>query len=167
MTPATTDLPERLKACRGVLVDSNVLLDVSTNDPNWGEWSARVLAEVAEHATLIINPIVYAEVSIGYSTIEALDAAIPPALYRREALPWEAGFLAGKCFAQYRRRGGPRLSPLPDFYIGAHAATGRLALLTRDAARYRSYFPGVEIIAPFTPTPPRPPASSRTSPRAR
>ena len=148
-------------------MDSNVLLDVSTNDPNWGEWSARVLAEVAEHATLIINPIVYAEVSIGYSTIEALDAAIPPALYRREALPWEAGFLAGKCFAQYRRRGGPRLSPLPDFYIGAHAATGRLALLTRDAARYRSYFPGVEIIAPFTPTPPRPPASSRTSPRAR
>ena len=155
MTPATTDLPERLKACRGVLVDSNVLLDVSTNDPNWGEWSARVLAEVAEHATLIINPIVYAEVSIGYSTIEALDAAIPPALYRREALPWEAGFLAGKCFAQYRRRGGPRLSPLPDFYIGAHAATGRLALLTRDAARYRSYFPGVEIIAPATPTPAR------------
>jgi predicted nucleic acid-binding protein len=92
--------------------------------------------------------IVYAEVSIGYTTIEALDAAIPAALYRREALPWEAGFLAGKCFAQYRRRGGLRLAPLPDFYIGAHAAIGRLALLTRDAARYRSYFPGVEIIAP-------------------
>ena len=152
MTSATTNLPGRLKACRGVLVDSNVLLDVATNDPNWGEWSARVLAEVAEHATLIVNPIVYAEVSIGYSTIEALDAAIPAALYRREALPWEAGFLAGKCFAQYRRRGGPRLSPLPDFYIGAHAAIGRLALLTRDAARYRSYFPSVEIIAPPAPT---------------
>ena len=143
MTPATT-------ACRGVLVDSNVLLDVATNDPNWGEWSARALAEVAEHATLIINPIVYAEVSIGYSTIEALDAAIPAALYRREALPWEAGFLAGKCILRYRRRGGPRLSPLPDFYIGAHVAIGRLALLTRDAARYRSYFPSVEIIAPTT-----------------
>ena len=152
MTSATTNLPGRLKACRGVLVDSNVLLDVATNDPNWGEWSARVLAEVAEHATLIVNPIVYAEVSIGYSTIEALDAAIPAALYRREALPWEVGFLAGKCVVQYRRRGGPRLSPLPDFYIGAHAAIGRLALLTRDAARYRSYFPGVEIIAPPAPT---------------
>ena len=131
-----------------MLVDSNVLLDVATNDPNWGEWSARALAEVAEHATLIINPIVYAEVSIGYSTIEALDAAIPAALYRREALPWEAGFLAGKCFVQYRRRGGQRHFPLPDFYIGAHAAISRLALLTRDAARYQSYFPGVEIIAP-------------------
>ena len=152
MTPATTNLSGRLKACRGVLVDSNVLLDVATNDPSWGEWSARALAEVAEHATLVIDPIVYAEVSIGYSTIEALDAAIPAALYRREALPWEAGFLAGKCFVRYRRRGGLRQSPLPDFYIGAHAAIGRLALLTRDAARYRSYFPSVEIIAPPIPT---------------
>jgi predicted nucleic acid-binding protein len=150
VTPATTNLSGRLKACRGVLVDSNVLLDVATNDPSWGEWSARALAEVAEHATLVIDPIVYAEVSIGYSTIEALDAAIPAALYRREALPWEAGFLAGKCFVRYRRRGGPRHFPLPDFYIGAHAAVGRLALLTRDAARYRSYFPSVEIIAPTT-----------------
>jgi predicted nucleic acid-binding protein len=167
VTSATTNLPGRLKACRGVLVDSNVLLDVATNDPNWGEWSARTLAEVAEHASLIINPIVYAEVSVGYTTIEALDAAIPAALYRREALPWEAGFLAGKCSVRYRRRGGPRPSPLPDFYIGAHAAIGRLALLTRDASRYRTYFPGVEIIAPLTPTPARPPASSRTSPRAR
>ena len=148
MTPAAANLPGRLKACQGVLVDSNVLLDVATNDPNWGEWSVRALAEVAEHTSLIINPIVYAEVSIGYSTIEALDAAIPAALYRREALPWEAGFLAGKCFVRYRRRGGQRQSPLPDFYIGAHAAIGRLALLTRDAARYRSYFPGVEIISP-------------------
>ena len=148
MTSATTNLPGRLKACRGVLVDSNVLLDVATDDPNWGQWSARALAEVAEHATLIINPIVYAEVSIGYTTIEALDAALPGALYRREPLPWEAAFLAGKCFVQYRRRGGLRLSPLPDFYIGAHAAIGRLALLTRDAARYRTYFPAVEIIAP-------------------
>jgi predicted nucleic acid-binding protein len=138
-------------------VDSNVLLDVATNDPNWGEWSARALAEVAEHATLVINPIVYAEVSTAYSTIEALDAALPAALYRREALPWEAGFLAGKCFVRYRRRGGPRHFPLPDFYIGAHAAIGRLALLTRDAARYRSYFPGVEIIAPPIPAPARRP----------
>jgi predicted nucleic acid-binding protein len=148
MTPAITSLRARLSACRGVLVDSNVLLDLGTNDPNWSEWSGRALAESAEHTTLIINPIIYAEVSVGYATIEELDAALPSALYRRESLPWEAGFLAGKCFLEYRRRGGPRTSPLPDFYIGAHAAIGHLALLTRDPARYRSYFPRVEILAP-------------------
>jgi len=148
MTQTIPRLRTRLSACRGVLVDSNVLLDVSTNDPIWGDWSARALAEVAEHATLIINPLIYAEVSIGYATIEALDAALPATLYQREPLPWEAGFLAGKSFLRYRRRGGLRTSPLPDFYIGAHAAIGRLALLTRDAAHYRSYFPTVEILAP-------------------
>jgi predicted nucleic acid-binding protein len=87
-------------------------------------------------------------VSIGYTTIEALDAVLPAALYQREPLPWEAGFLAGKSFLLYRRRGGSRTAPLPDFYIGAHAAIGGLALLTRDAVRYRSYFPKVEILAP-------------------
>jgi len=148
VTPAITSLPVRLSACRGVLVDSNVLLDVATNDPTWSNWSGRALAESAEHTTLIINPIIYAEVSIGYTTIEALDAALPTTSYQREPLPWEAGFLAGKCFLLYRRRGGLRNSPLPDFYIGAHAAIGHLALLTRDAARYRSYFPKIEILAP-------------------
>jgi predicted nucleic acid-binding protein len=143
-----TNLQARLSVCRGVLVDSNVLLDVATNDPDWGHWSGRALAEVAEHAALIINPIIYAEVSIGYTTIEALDAALPATLYQREPLPWEAGFLAGKSFLRYRRRGGSRTSPLPDFYIGAHAAIGHLALLTRDDVRYRSYFPTVEILAP-------------------
>ncbi|MBZ5621329.1 MAG: type II toxin-antitoxin system VapC family toxin [Acidobacteriia bacterium] len=138
----------RLRACRGVLVDSNILLDIATNDPGWGDWSARALAETAEHAALIINPIIYAEVSIGYTTIEALDAVLPPALYRREPLPWEAGFLAGKSFLLYRKRGGLRTSPLPDFYIGAHAAIEHLALLTRDQARYRSYFSTIEILAP-------------------
>jgi predicted nucleic acid-binding protein len=133
---------------RGVLVDSNVLLDVATDDPEWGDWSARALAKAAEHAILVINPIIYAEVSIGYMTIEALDAALPARVYRRDALPWEAGFLAGKSFLAYRRRGGVRTSPLPDFYIGAHAAIGGLALLTRDAARYRSYFPKVELLVP-------------------
>jgi hypothetical protein len=142
------DLPMRLSACAGVLVDSNVLLDVATNDPHWGEWSARALAEVAEHTVLTINPIVYAEVSIGFTTIEALNAALPAALYQRESLPWEAGFLAGKCFLLYRRRGGRRESPLPDFYIGAHAAIAGLGLLTRDAARYRTYFPKLEVLAP-------------------
>ena len=131
-----------------MLVDSNVLIDVATNDPGWADWSARALAEVAEHTALSINPIIYAEVSIGYSTIEALDAALPATVYRREPLPWEAAFLAGKSFLLYRRRGGSRTSPLPDFYIGAHAAIERLALLTRDAARYRGYFPKLEILAP-------------------
>lgn len=148
MTPALPDLGARLRGCRGVLVDSNVLLDIATNDRVWGDWSVRALAEAAEHATLMVNPIVYAEVSIGYRTIEALDVALPAGLYQREPLPWEAGFLAGKCFAQYRRRGGIRMTPLPDFYIGAHAAVARLALMTRDAARYRTYFPRVELLAP-------------------
>lgn len=148
MTQAITGLEARLKGCRGVLVDSNVLLDIATSDPVWGIWSARALAEAAEYATLIVNPIIHAEVSIGYTTIEALEAVLPATLYHREALPWEAGFMAGKSFLLYRRRKGPKTSPLPDFYIGAHAAIGRLALLTRDAARYRSYFPTVEILAP-------------------
>jgi predicted nucleic acid-binding protein len=144
-------LATRLHNCRGVLVDSNVLLDVATNDSTWAEWSGDALAECAEHAALVINPIIYAEVSIGFRKIEALDAALPRILYQREPLPWEAAFLAGKCFADYRRRGGVRNSPLPDFYIGAHAAIGSLMLLTRDPAHYRSYFPKVEIVCPRNP----------------
>jgi predicted nucleic acid-binding protein len=148
VTPALAGLAARLSACRGVLVDSNILFDVTMNDPTWGEWSAEALLEAGEHRPLLINPIIYAEVSIRYSTIDALDVALPEALYRREPVPWEAGFLAGKCYLAYRRRGGQRRSPIPDFYIGAHAAVGRLALLTRDPARYRTYFPTVEILAP-------------------
>jgi predicted nucleic acid-binding protein len=148
MTTALQNLESRLRNCRGVLVDSNVLLDIATNDARWADWSARALAECADAAALIINPIVYAEVSIGFSTIEALDGALPLASYEREALPWEAGFLAGKCFLSYRRRGGQRATLLPDFYIGAHAAIERLALLTRDVARYRTYFPKLEILGP-------------------
>lgn len=138
-----------LRRCqRGVLVDSNILLDVATDDVIWSEWSAHALAECAEYAALIINPIIYAEVSVGFSTIEALDAALPSSISRREPLPWEAGFLAGKCFLSYRKRSGTRKSPLPDFYIGAHAAIENLALLTRDAARFRTYFPNLEVLAP-------------------
>ena len=117
MTPTLTGLRTRLSACRGVLVDSNVLLDIATNDPNWSVWSGRALAECAEYAVLIINAIIYAEVSIRYTTIETLDAALPQTLYQREPLPWEAGFLAGRCFLQYRHRGGVRSSPLPDFIL--------------------------------------------------
>jgi predicted nucleic acid-binding protein len=131
-----------------VLVDSNVILDVATEDPRWFGWSQARLAETAAAHVLVINPIVYAEVSIGYDRIEDLDSALPPDRFRREPLPWEAAFLAGKAFVRYRRAGGRRRSPLPDFYIGAHAAVRGLALLTRDAPRYRSYFPRLTLIAP-------------------
>ena len=106
MNPMLADLRARLKSCRGVLVDSNILLDIATKDPVWADWSAKALAELVEHTTVLINPVIYAEVSVGFSTIEALDTALPSALYRRAPLPWEAAFLAGKCFVRYRRRGG-------------------------------------------------------------
>ena len=131
-----------------VLVDSNVLLDVLTEDPQWFGWSSETLAQQAEQGVLVINPIVYAEVSVSFERIEELEDALPSTMFLREALPWEAGFLAGKCFRTYRRRSGVRRSPLPDFYIGAHAAVTGMALLTRDPARYRTYFPRLEVIAP-------------------
>lgn len=131
-----------------VLVDSNVLLDVATDDPVWSAWSSATLERTADEAVLIINPLVYAEVSVGFPTIEALDAALPADLYRREDLPYDAAFLAGKCFIRYRRGGGSKRSPLPDFYVGAHAAVAGYRLLTRDATQYRTYFPTLELIAP-------------------
>jgi len=131
-----------------VLVDSNVLLDVLTEDPTWFAWSERTLSDCAERALLVINPIVYAELAAGFRRKEDLDAALPPDRFHREALPWDGAFLAGKSFVQYRRQGGERRSPLPDFYIGAHAAVTGMTLLTRDAARYRTYFPKLEILAP-------------------
>jgi predicted nucleic acid-binding protein len=133
-----------------ILVDSNVILDVVTEDPKWCAWSAAQLESLAERHTLVINPIIYSEVSIGFNRIEDLDEALPPAFFRRDPLPWEAGFLAGKCFIKYRRSGGRRRSPLPDFYIGAHAAVRDMALLTRDASRYGAYFPTLTLIAPRT-----------------
>ena len=131
-----------------VIVDSNILLDVVTNDVTWGEWSRRMLQRTADEATLVINALIYAEVSIGFSAIEALEEALPPDLFRREHLPYEAAFLAGKAFVRYRMSGGARLSPLPDFYIGAHAAVSGYRLLTRDRIRFRTYFPTVELLAP-------------------
>ncbi|MCP4655076.1 MAG: type II toxin-antitoxin system VapC family toxin [bacterium] len=132
----------------GVLVDSNVILDVATNDPLWYAWSAEQLSQIAEEVELIINPIIYAEVSIGFEEHEEVEEALPADTYRREALPWEAAFLAGKCFLKYRRLGGSRHAPLPDFYIGAHASVKDFRLLTRDARRYRTYFPEVVLICP-------------------
>jgi predicted nucleic acid-binding protein len=130
------------------LVDSNVLLDVLTRDPQWSRWASETLVERAEHSTLVINPIIYAEVAAGFQRIEDLDAALPVSQFRRDDLPWAAGFLAGQCYLLYRGRGGAKQSPLPDFYIGAHAAITGMAILTRDAARYRTYFPGLHVIAP-------------------
>ncbi len=131
-----------------VLVDSNVLLDVATNDPRWASWSSKTLARIADRSILVINPLIYAEISISYDRIEDLESALPASVFRRDALPYEAAFLAGKCFRNYRRRGGARRAPLPDFYIGAHAAVAGYRLLTRDAARYRGYFPTVDLITP-------------------
>jgi len=131
-----------------VLVDSNVLLDVLSEDAVWFGWSCDALAEAADASTLIINPIIYAEVSVRFQRIEDLEEALPPDRFSREALPWEAAFLAGKCFVAYRRREGERRSPLSDFYVGAHAAVRGMTLLTRDSSRYRTYFPNLDLISP-------------------
>ena len=131
-----------------VLVDANVLLDVLTDDPVWASRSGAALARAADEARLAINPIVYAEVSIGFDRIEELDEALPADTFARLPLPWSAAFLAGKCFLRYRRSGGERRSPLPDFYIGAHAAVEGLPLLTRDEGRYRTYLPRLDLITP-------------------
>ncbi len=130
------------------LVDSNILLDVATGDPTWADWSSQALEAAANESPLVINALIYAEVSIGYERIEQLEQAIPSNTFRREPLPYEAAFLAGKAFLKYRRRGGQRTSPLPDFYIGAHAAVSSFRILTRDPRRYRTYFPTVDVISP-------------------
>jgi len=131
-----------------VLIDSNVLLDLMTEDPRWFSWSAKALANAAETLRLVINPIIYAEVSIRCSRIEDLNAALPKAMIDREPIPYEAAFLAGKAFRVYRRRGGTKRSTLPDFFVGAHASVAGYSLLTRDATRYRTYFPKLPLIAP-------------------
>jgi predicted nucleic acid-binding protein len=134
----------------GTLVDSNVLLDLFTEDPHWLDWSNEALSAAAEAGPLYINPLIYAEVSVKFSRIEDLEDALPSADFRRVALPWAAAFLAGKAFLSYRRSRGTASAPLPNFYIGAHAAVADLALLTRDARRYRTYFPTVRLLAPQT-----------------
>lgn len=131
-----------------VLVNSNVLIDVMANDAVWCEWSSQALEQAADQYRLVINPVVYAEVSIRYSRIEDLDAALPKTMFYREPIPYQAAFLAGKSFLLYRRRGGSRRSPLPDFFIGAHAAVAGYILMTRDPARYRAYYPKLSLIAP-------------------
>lgn len=129
------------------LVDTNVIIDVAAQDPTWSAWSATKLADAADAGDLVINPIIYAEVSIAYAAIEDLDAMLGND-YRREELPYSAAFLAGKAYLTYRRSGGSKRSPLPDFYIGAHAAVRGYRLLTRDRTRYATYFPSLALIAP-------------------
>ncbi len=135
-------------ASPATLVDSNVLLDIATDDREWAAWSAEALARARDRGRVVINPIIYAEVSVGYDTIETLDEALPPGDIEREHLPYPAGFLAGKAYLMYRTRGGAKTAPLADFYIGAHAAASAYDLLTRDQSRYRSYFPTVRLILP-------------------
>ncbi len=135
----------------GTLVDSNVLLDVLTEDDRWLVWSSNALARAAESGPLFVNPIIYAEVSVRFSRVEDLDEALPLSEYRRLPLPWESAFLAGKVYLDYRRNQGTKSSTLPDFFIGAHAAVAQLGLLTRDTARYGTHFPTVRITAPETP----------------
>ena len=130
------------------LVDTNVLLDVLTDDAEWGDWSSAALAAAFDAGVVVIDPIVYAETSVRFDRIEDLDALLPRALFRREQLPYEAGFLAGKAFVEYRTRGGVKSALLPDFFIGAHAAVSGYRLLTRDSARFRPYYPSVDGIAP-------------------
>ena len=130
------------------LVDSNVLLDLLIPNKEWVDWSAEAVERAANDGPLVINPIIFGEVSIGFTRVEDVEQALSPELFVRAPLPWSAAFLAGKCFVQYRRRGCEKRSPLPDFYIGAHAAVSKFRLLTRDVSRYRTYFPTVELIAP-------------------
>ena len=128
------------------LVDTNVILDVITEDPRWRGWSSSALREAAERSRLAINPIIFAEVSMKFDRIEDADRVLVD--FERRRLPYEAGFLAGKAFLAYRRRGGAKRSPMPDFYVGAHAVVESMRLLTRDPVRYRTYFPALEILAP-------------------
>ena len=132
----------------GVIVDSNIILDVFLNDSQWAYWSESKLEEYSYHTLLYINSIIYSEVSIAFELIEDLESAINKAGFQLLAIPKEALFLAGKAFLKYKRRKGAKTTPLPDFFIGAQAAVLHLDLLTRDVSRYQSYFTTVKLIAP-------------------
>ena len=134
-----------------LLVDTNVILDVIQNDPKWAAWSQAQLDAASLKFTLVINPVIYAELSIAYRRIEELEAMLGISGLRMESIPREALFLAGRAFLKYRRRRGTRTGVLPDFFIGAHAAVAGIPLLTRDARRYSDYFPSLELITPEQP----------------
>ncbi|MBE1564281.1 type II toxin-antitoxin system VapC family toxin [Nonomuraea africana] len=130
------------------LIDTCVLLDVLMEDPTWADWSDDAIAQAKTEGSVIINPIIYAEVSVGFDRVENLDDALPHTEIERVDLPYEAAFLAGKAYLTYKERGGIKSSPLPDFYIGAHAAVESYRLLTRDVQRFRTYFPTIELVCP-------------------
>jgi predicted nucleic acid-binding protein len=133
---------------KGILVDSNVILDIFLDDLKWADWSQARLEEYCDHIPLYINSIIYSEISIGFKLIEDLESAISKSGFQFLDIPKEALFLAGKTFIKYKKRGGIKITPLPDFYIGAQAAVLGLDLLTRDVSRYRTYFPTVKLITP-------------------
>lgn len=130
------------------LVDTNVLLDIFTDDATWRSWSERAVRDALVTGSVGINPIIYAEVSLAFADAGLLDRSLNALMLARMPLPYGAAFMAGRAFLRYRRAGGVRASPLPDFYIGAHAAADNLTLVTRDVGRYRTYFPSVKLIAP-------------------
>jgi len=133
---------------KGILVDSNIILDVFLDDPNWAEWSESKLEKFSSITKLFINPVIYAEVSVGFKRIEELESALTRSGFQMLEIPKEALFLAGKAFLKYRKNRGTKSSPLPDFYIGAQAAILEIDLITRDESRYRKYFPTVKLISP-------------------
>ena len=133
---------------KGILVDSNIILDVFLNDPNWVDWSESKLEEFSSITKLFINPVIYSEVSVGFKRIEELESALTRSGFQMLEIPKEALFLAGKAFLKYRKNRGTKRSPLPDFYIGAQAAIFDMDLITRDVTRYRTYFPTVRLISP-------------------
>jgi predicted nucleic acid-binding protein len=132
------------------LVDTDVLIDIFDTGSPWEDWSTRTIERLRTDGPIVINQIVYAEMAAGFPLESDLDSALSPSRFVREDLPWEAAFAAGHAFLAYRRDGGPKRSPLPDFYIGAHAAIRGYRLLTRDTIRYRAYFPLLRIISPDT-----------------
>jgi predicted nucleic acid-binding protein len=131
-----------------ILVDSNVLIDVFAVGSRWSEWSAQELTRAGNEGPIFVNQIIYAEISVGFATVEECEWAVGAQGIERIPLPWPSAFLAGRAFTDYRRRNGAKRSPLPDFFIGAHAAVEGLRLLTRDPGRYRTYFPTIELITP-------------------
>lgn len=133
---------------KDTLVDSSILFDILLKDQVWFEWSATALESAAEESALVVNPIIFAEISASFHKLEDLEKVLPPDLYKREPLPYQAAFLAGRAFVNYKRRGGSKTSPMPDFYIGAHAKVSNLRVITRDPRSFRQYFPTVELITP-------------------
>ena len=130
------------------LFDTNVLLDIATADPTWLAWSENQFRTIAAQGPILINPIIYAELAPAFTSAADLNKWLDLAIFRRLPLPYPAGWIAAQAFLKYRRGGGAKTSPLPDFYIGAHAEIEKWTLVTRDAARYRTYFPNVALITP-------------------